>query len=175
VELVGPPFDRSGARAGPATPGGPDTTQVHGPAGIPLHGSVATGDHGTTGAGHTIARAARTTVGIDVAGLRYLGGAMVVLGVGLPLLPHNPGLPCPLRTVTGVPCPLCGMTTAVKALLHAHVHDSVAANPFGIVAVLLAVVLVLRPHWRRVNVPLALVVAAGLCSWGWELHRFGFV
>lgn len=123
-------------------------------------------------------RAAATltaTWAVDLTGLRYAGAAMIGLGLGLPLLPHNPGLACPLRTTTGVPCPLCGMTTAVKAVLAGHVQASVAANPFGIVAVLLAVALLLRPSARVLRLPLALVVAAALSSWLWELHRFHFI
>ena len=120
-------------------------------------------------------RALRHSSNVDVAPLRWLGGAMVGLGALLPHLPHNPGLPCPLRTVTGVPCPLCGMTTAVKAVCTGHVRASVAANPFGIVAVLVAVVLLLRPSVRSVRLPVAVIVAAAFTSWLWELRRFGFL
>jgi uncharacterized protein DUF2752 len=117
----------------------------------------------------------RTAVTIDVGGLRRAGGAMLGLGFGLPLLPHNPGLPCPLRTLTGVPCPMCGMTTAVKAAMHGHVQSSVAANPFGLVAIAVAVLLLLRPGMRSMRVPVALLVACALTSWVWELRRYGFV
>lgn len=120
-------------------------------------------------------RRATAMLPLDVTGLRYAGAAMLGLGVGLPLLPHNPGVPCPLRTLTGVPCPLCGMTTAVKAVLAGHIQASVAANPFGIAAVLVAVVLLLRPSAREVRMPVALLVAATFMSWAWELRRFGFL
>jgi Protein of unknown function (DUF2752) len=100
---------------------------------------------------------------------------MVGLGAVLPHLPHNPGLPCPLRTLTGVPCPLCGMTTAVKALCTGHARASLAANPFGIVAVAVATAIVLRPAVRSVRVPLVLIFTAALASWVWELRRFGFL
>jgi hypothetical protein len=119
--------------------------------------------------------ALRRSWNVEVAPLRWLGGAMVGLGAVLPHLPHNPGLPCPLRTLTGVPCPLCGMTTAVKAVCTGHVRTSVAANPFGIVAVLVAVALLLRPSVRSVRLPVAIIVAAALTSWVWELRRFGFL
>jgi hypothetical protein len=100
---------------------------------------------------------------------------MLGLGATLPHVAHNPGLPCPLRTVTGVPCPLCGMTTAVKAVCTGHLRASVSANPFGVVAVVVAVALLVRPSARSVRVPIALFVAAALTSWIWELRRFGFL
>ena len=112
---------------------------------------------------------------LEVAPLRWVGGAMVGLGVVLPHLPHNPGLPCPLRTLTGVPCPLCGMTTAVKAACTGHVGSSVTANPFGIVAVVFALVLLVRPGVRAVRIPVALAVGVVLSSWIWELRRFGLI
>ena len=117
----------------------------------------------------------RASIPLDLSGLRWAGAAMITLGVGLPLLPHDPGLPCPLRTMTGVPCPACGMTTAVKACVAGHLGASVAANPFGIVAVIAAVLLIVRPGWRHAHIPVAVVVACALVSWTWELRRFGFI
>src|ERR1035438_8741256 len=41
------------------------------------------------------------------------------------------GLPCPLRTLTGVPCPFCGMTTATVAITHGNWAAAAGANPFA--------------------------------------------
>ncbi|MHB8463935.1 MAG: DUF2752 domain-containing protein [Acidimicrobiales bacterium] len=120
-------------------------------------------------------RVLTATYPVDVTGLRFAGVAMVGLGLALPLLPHNPGLPCPLRTLTGVPCPACGLTTAVKATLSGHWGHAVAANPFGMIAVLVAVLLVFRPRMRVLRIPLSLLVFGALASWSWELRRFGYL
>ncbi len=63
-----------------------------------------------------------------------------MLGAVYPaVLAHTgwPGLPCPLRTLTGVPCPFCGMTTATVAISHGEWGSAAAANPLaGLAAVL---------------------------------------
>jgi O-antigen ligase len=112
---------------------------------------------------------------MDLRTPRYLGGAMLALGVILPHLPGNPGLPCPLRTVTGVPCPFCGLTTSVKAALHLDGHGAWAANPFGLLVVAFAIAMVVRPRWRRVSVPALVVIVGVAVSWVFQLHRFHFL
>lgn len=107
--------------------------------------------------------------------MRRLGAAMLALGLALPHLPGNPGLPCPLRSVTGVPCPFCGLTTSVEAVLRGDGHRAWAANPFGVLAVVFAVILVVRPRWRRVSVPAIAVVVGLAVSWIFELHRYHFL
>jgi hypothetical protein len=100
-----------------------------------------------------------------------------------------PGLPCPLRTLTGVPCPFCGMTTATVALSHGEWGSAAAANPLVYLAAILVVgtlpVLLARtaglaggprpwPEAKRRRVHWAMAVLVAL-SWLFQLHRFGFI
>ncbi len=54
--------------------------------------------------------------------------------------PHGPVV-CPFRLVTGLPCPGCGLTRAWVFLAHGRVGDAVSANPFALVTLPAAVVL----------------------------------
>jgi hypothetical protein len=120
-------------------------------------------------------RVLSSSIEVDLVPFRWGGGVMLALGIALPHVPGNPGLPCPLRTVTGIPCPLCGMTTSVKAALGTHVRAALSANPFGIVAVVCAVVLLVRPGASRLRVPSALLAAGVAASWAFQLHRFHII
>jgi hypothetical protein len=103
-----------------------------------------------------------------VAGALLLGAAALQ-----PLWAWTGGVPCLFRALSRVPCPLCGMTTSVCATVTGRMGDAIAANPFGVVLVALAVVLVVT--WRRGRVwrvP-AWVLWSGLAaSWAWQLVRF---
>ena len=113
---------------------------------------------------------------IDTTDARGAALAMLAAAATLPLLPGHAGLPCPLRTLTGVPCPLCGMTTSVEACVHGHLLAALRANPAGPFAVLAALaLLVRRPAGRPLTVPTALVVMLLLGMWVFELHRFGLI
>jgi len=111
---------------------------------------------------------------VDLRDLRSAGALMLAAAFALPVLPGHPGLPCPLRTLTGVPCPLCGMTTSVEETVHGHLDAALAANPAGVLAVAAALVLlVCRPTTLVVSRVVA--IAALGAMWAFELHRFGFV
>jgi hypothetical protein len=60
------------------------------------------------------------------------------------------GLPeCTFKTLTGKPCPSCGLTTSFALLVHGDVINSLRANSVG---TLLAVFLVLVIPWAVVSV-----------------------
>ena len=104
-----------------------------------------------------------------VAGAFMLGAAIVRPLVG------SPGIPCPLRMLTGIPCPLCGMTTSVTDAVHGHVGSALAANPGGILLVVFALLLVLRPRWQSMSIPAWSLPAALAVLWLFELVRFSIV
>lgn len=119
--------------------------------------------------------ASTTITGEQARHLRWAGGAMVGAALVMTRLPAGVGLPCPLRTITGVPCPFCGMQTSVKATLVGDVGRAVAANPAGLLAVLVAVaLLVVRPASIRIP-PLPVTAVALAAMWVFQLARFGLV
>src|SRR5438128_6935443 len=64
---------------------------------------------------------------LDPGDLRTAAALMLPTAVVLPLLPGHAGFPCPLRTLTGIPCPLCGMTTSVEDTVRLRLHDALSA------------------------------------------------
>ena len=71
-------------------------------------------------------------------------GGVLLLGAGLAALWFRLGLPrpvCLLREWTGIPCPTCGSTRLVEALLAGDVGGALAQNP------LVFVVLVAMGLW----------------------------
>jgi hypothetical protein len=102
--------------------------------------------------------------------VRAACGAVVATAAAWPLLPLHPPLACPLRSATGIPCPLCGMTRAVVAAAHGHVATSLSFNPGGILVLLFAVVAVARPAWlTRLRVPAWSIFAVFGALWVWNI------
>lgn len=118
--------------------------------------------------------------------LQTFGLVMAAGAAAFPLLPHL-GVLCPLRRVTGIPCPLCGSTTAVLALSHGRAWDAVVANPGAVLLVICCIGAFLP---RRVRLPVAswasswrerlggrgrtvVSVVVLLALWAYQLHRFG--
>ena len=45
--------------------------------------------------------------------------------------PHLPGWACPLRSLTGIPCPTCFLTRATELALRADLQGSLQLHAFG--------------------------------------------
>jgi Protein of unknown function (DUF2752) len=90
---------------------------------------------------------------IELRDLRYVGAAMLGAAAVWPLLPVHPPFVCPLRTVTGIPCPFCGMTRAVVAAVHGDIVASLRYNPGGILLAVLAVVALIGWRTEHVRLP----------------------
>ncbi len=118
----------------------------------------------------------------DTTRARAVGqGALALVGIGAVLLAgravsiHAPA--CPLRTVTGVPCPGCGMTRLADAVVHGRITDAVRSDAAGVgllaVLTFLAVTYLVRvvirkdepPAWMRS--PLLLIGVGALVAIHW--------
>jgi hypothetical protein len=109
-----------------------------------------------------------------------------VVGLAALRVPRPPTL-CALREATGVPCPMCGFTTAAVHLGHADVAGAAGVSPLA-VAVCAGFVLVpfirrsrtatvwreLPNRWRQL-LPVFAIVAILAFAEFWQLHRFGFL
>ena len=103
--------------------------------------------------------------------LRIPAGILLGAGVALPLLDH-PGPGCLLRAMTGVPCPLCGMSTSVAATVRGDLSDALTAAPAGIALVGLAIWVFVTGRPRRLEVPLPGVLGLLVVMWVFQLFRF---
>ena len=111
------------------------------------------------------------TVHLDPGELRT--ASLVLLGAALlaPLVPAHVGPGCMLRAATGIPCPLCGMTTSVSEAVRLNVDGAMSANPAGLLLVVAAVaMLFVRP--REIRMPAALPFVVLPAMWVFELGRF---
>jgi hypothetical protein len=96
--------------------------------------------------------------------LGALGGGAALLGaVHVP----RPATLCPLRAATGVPCPLCGTTTALVRLGRLDVAGALVANPVTTLALAL---LVLAPALYRRATPPVLLAAVAIAE-AWQVAR----
>ncbi len=87
-------------------------------------------------------------------------------------LPGRPSTLCGVRALTGLPCPLCGGTTAAVELGRLHPLAALAASPVAVLGAAAAVLAPLSPDRLRAAVlrtPVLLtVLAAGEL---WQLIR----
>lgn len=87
---------------------------------------------------------------------------------------------CLIKATTGFPCPACGTTRAVAALIRGQWVEGIALNPFGVPVLLIMVV---APLWVVVDVLRATdslfrtfrALEGKLSSWGIALPLLGLV
>lgn len=89
-----------------------------------------------------------------------------------------PGLSCPLRALTGIPCPGCYLTRAVAASLHGDLATAVHWHPIGPVAAVLLLVWSLVSLRQKRLVPaqgsgVALAGLAVLLAVAWIVRMIG--
>ncbi|GAC1332995.1 MAG: hypothetical protein NVSMB13_21800 [Mycobacteriales bacterium] len=101
--------------------------------------------------------------------------AILAVAVAAVHVPHRPTTICLVRALTGLPCPLCGSTTAAVLAGRGDLLGALRAGP---PAVLAAVGLVLAPlgpgraWWRADRRVRWLVIATALClAEAWQLVR----
>ncbi|HEX8818313.1 MAG TPA: DUF2752 domain-containing protein [Archangium sp.] len=78
-------------------------------------------------------------------------GAVAALHLGLMRF-GLPGWPCPVRHTLGIPCPGCGLSRAIAALLHGDWRGALAGHafaPFFLAALVLLVGMALLPEALR--------------------------
>jgi hypothetical protein len=123
--------------------------------------------------------------------LAMTAAALVPAAIAYPAVHAATGFApvCPLREVTGVPCPFCGGTTSATALAGGRLSDALAANPFvPVLAVALAGVLLLVAaralgrvapprSWPQGRQRTAALAAGALvaASWVFQLVRYDWL
>ncbi|MEW2356530.1 DUF2752 domain-containing protein [Spirillospora sp. NPDC029432] len=111
--------------------------------------------------------------------LRVAAMAAAAMGAAWIHRVNDPGVLCPLRAVTGIPCPLCGGTTVFIEMGSGRPAQAVLANPVafaGAVALALAP-LGLGDRWRALqpNTRMWVLGTALLGSELWQLVRLGLL
>jgi Protein of unknown function (DUF2752) len=109
---------------------------------------------------------------IDLGALRGFGAGMLAVAAVRPVVPFEFVPPCPLRTLTGIPCPLCGMTRGVTAAVHGNLAHAAFLNPGSVAVVAAAVLLLLAWRTKRIHVPVWLVALILGLLWSWQLFKY---
>ncbi|MEO3785363.1 DUF2752 domain-containing protein [Actinocorallia sp. B10E7] len=92
---------------------------------------------------------------------------------------HDPGVLCPIRALTDIPCPFCGGTTVFIELGSGHLLRALAANPLVFIGAMVFAVapLGLGARWRTWKPQVrAWILGTAIAGSGiWQLVRFGIL
>ncbi|WP_106397481.1 DUF2752 domain-containing protein [Actinocorallia populi] len=114
---------------------------------------------------------------VGTAAVRSVAMAALALSVAFAHGVHDPGILCPIRALTDLPCPFCGGTTVFIELGSGHPVRALTANPLVFVG---AIVFALAPlglgaRWQawgprvRAWILGTAIVGSGI----WQFARFG--
>jgi hypothetical protein len=109
---------------------------------------------------------------IDLREVRIAGAAMLGVAAVRPLVPFEFVPPCPLKTVTGIPCPFCGMTRGVTSLVHGDFAHALLMNPASFLAVALAVLLLVQWKTKKVVIPVWVIALVMAVMWSWQIFKY---
>jgi hypothetical protein len=110
---------------------------------------------------------------IDTRPLRLAGAGMLTVAALTPPIPiASVPYRCPLRTLTGIPCPFCGMTRGVIEAVHVHLSASFLFNPGAMLLVALAVALLVAWRVERIRIPVWTPFVFFGLLWSFELWKY---
>jgi len=108
-------------------------------------------------------------VAFDARTARLSGAALAAGGLLWAATPIHPPLACPLRSLTGIPCPVCGMTRAVTAAMRGDLWASLRYQPAGIVLLAIGLFMLARRSRDPVRVPVWMILSGLALMWAWNL------
>jgi hypothetical protein len=112
------------------------------------------------------------TTEVDLRPLRFAGLALVPVALLLTALPVDPVPPCPLRTLTGIPCPMCGSTRGVIAAVQGDLGRALTLNPASLIVLFLAAMLVVGWRVERVRIPVWAIVVVFAILWTYQMFKY---
>jgi hypothetical protein len=93
-------------------------------------------------------------------------------------------LACPFRSLTGLPCPFCGITTSTILMLHGDLAGSFRAHPLGPFLVIgaffavlhlpIALLKVDHPHAKTIDRRWSSWLILGLLALSWAINLARF-
>ena len=117
--------------------------------------------------------------GVDAAAAGLSLAAIGACAMGA-VVGFNPGhegpVLCPMRLVTSLPCPFCGLSRSLMALGHGDLMTSLRLSPLGLIVLPLAVIILVatvlsvvsarRPQWPRCSLWAGMGLIA--LTWGYN-------